>query len=291
MSMPILCIGAAHWDLIARTRSPLPPGADVPGRVQRRPGGVALNIACAFADAGRPVGLLAAMGRDDAADALIAAIAGRGVDCTHVTRQDGPTDSYVAIEGAEGALFAAVADCTGLERAGARLLDPLRNGALARPWTGVLVVDGNLPDETLRDLAQSPGFSRAHLAVVPASPAKAGRLGPFLEAGRGALYFNRLEAEALCGSVFRDSATAALALRARGATEAIVTDGAAPASHACASGVFTRNPPVVRARSLTGAGDAFVATHLAARLDGLAPPDALDAALEASARHILREVP
>ena len=41
----ILCVGAAHWDVIGRASVPLAEGADVPGRIQRRSGGVALNIA------------------------------------------------------------------------------------------------------------------------------------------------------------------------------------------------------------------------------------------------------
>ena len=48
----VLCVGAAHWDVIGRTPRPLPPGADVPGRVTRQPGGVARNIAEALARAG-----------------------------------------------------------------------------------------------------------------------------------------------------------------------------------------------------------------------------------------------
>ena len=52
---PFLCVGAAHWDIIGRTAVPLPPGADVPGRVTRQPGGVAQNVARALAALGRPV--------------------------------------------------------------------------------------------------------------------------------------------------------------------------------------------------------------------------------------------
>ena len=40
------------------------------------------------------------------------------------------------------------------------------------------------------------------------------------------------------------------------------------------------------ARGATGAGDAFVAAHLAARADGLDPEAALAAALAAAARHV-----
>ena len=42
---------------------------------------------------------------------------------------------------------------------------------------------------------------------------------------------------------------------------------------------------------LTGAGDRFLAAHLAAREDGLPPDAALRAAVDASVAHISAEVP
>jgi sugar/nucleoside kinase (ribokinase family) len=279
MKAAILCIGAAHWDLIARAAAPLPAGADVPGHIEQRLGGVALNVALALAAIGRPVSLLAAVGRDAEGDRLIAELRARGVDWTRLWRHDGPTDRYVAIEGPDGELHAAVADCTGLETAWKRLL------ALP-PWRGPVVFDGNLPPaaiDTLRDWSGGP------LTAVPASPEKAGRLAPLLETGRTRFYVNRREAEALCGATFDDTRAAARALRARGAVEALVTDGPAPVTVASATGTLSLAPLQVATRSLTGAGDALVAAHIAARADGLDAEAALRAALAASARHIAQE--
>ena len=282
---PILCAGAALWDVIGRATQPLPHGADVPGRVVRRPGGVALNVALALAALGQPVTLLAAVGDDDAGDALARRLTAAGVDAAGLCRYAGPTDTYVAIEDEGGELHAAVADCAGLEAAGAAVLAPLRDGRLPAPWTGRIVADGNLPVAVLAALVDGvsdPGS----LALVPASPGKAALLAP-LAAGRPlAIYVNRLEAEALCGARFGDSRVAAAALRARGAAAAIVTDGAAAATAATAEAVVTRVPPSVGARSVTGAGDAFVAAHLVALAAGRGPEPALAAALEAAARHI-----
>jgi sugar/nucleoside kinase (ribokinase family) len=59
---------------------------------------------------------------------------------------------------------------------------------------------------------------------------------------------------------------------------------------ACAAGpegaVRLTPPPV--AGGVTGAGDAFLAAHLAAEARGLAPGAALEAAVGAAARHIAR---
>ena len=172
--------------------------------------------------------LVAAVGRDAPGDALAADLAAAGVDCAWLHRHPGPTDAYLAIEGADGALHAAVADCAGLERAGAALLDPL----LASPAPGPIVADGNLPAVTLAALL---ALGRP-LAFVPASPEKLAAVAPLLLAAAPTLYLNRAEAEALCGRRFPDTAAAAAAVLARGAAAAIVTDGARPATAAEADG-------------------------------------------------------
>ena len=60
----ILCIGSVLWDVIGRAASHMRQGSDVPGRITRLPGGVAMNIARTLARfAMRPV-LLSAIGRD-----------------------------------------------------------------------------------------------------------------------------------------------------------------------------------------------------------------------------------
>ena len=41
----ILCIGSVLWDVIGRSASAMRQGSDVPGRITRLPGGVAMNIA------------------------------------------------------------------------------------------------------------------------------------------------------------------------------------------------------------------------------------------------------
>ena len=60
----VICIGSVLWDVIGRSASHMRQGSDVPGRIVRLPGGVAMNIAMTLARFGlRPV-LLSAVGRD-----------------------------------------------------------------------------------------------------------------------------------------------------------------------------------------------------------------------------------
>ena len=60
----ILCIGSVLWDVIGRSASVMRQGSDVPGRITRLPGGVAMNIAMAAARFGLTPALLTAIGRD-----------------------------------------------------------------------------------------------------------------------------------------------------------------------------------------------------------------------------------
>ncbi len=287
---PILCAGAAHWDVIGRSRRPLAPGADAPGRVTRRPGGVALNVASAFAAGGRSARLLSAVGRDAEGDALLRAAEAGGVGCSLVVRHARPTDVYVAVEDGTGELFAAIADCAGLEAAGAEIAEPLVDGRLARPWTGAAVIDTNLAAGTVAILAGMLEDARL-VAVSCASAEKVAALGPLLAAPAALLYLNRAEAEAFCGAPCADARSAAAALRARGVRAAVVTDGARDAAHVSPEGLWSATPPGARVRGVTGAGDVFLAAHVAAVLEGAPPTDALGAALDAAARHISKETP
>ena len=100
--------------------------------------------------------------------------------------------------------------------------------------------------------------------MAPASPGKAERLRPFLAHQRGTLYVNLEEAGLLCQDRFTDSETAAHALLSRGAARVLVTDGGQSATEADASGARTQVPPRVTVARVTGAGDTFMAAHIAA---------------------------
>ncbi len=252
----ILCIGSVLWDIIGRTDLQMAPGNDKPGHITRRPGGVALNIAMMIRRFGLQPALISVLGDDAAGRDLRARCAAMGLMCdTILIDADLPTDQYMAIE-AQGALMAAVADAHSLEAAGARILAPLEDGRLgsaARPWAGLVALDGNLTEPLLDAIAQSPLFSKADLRIAPASPGKAARLRPFLAHPRATLYLNREEAAILTGTEAADAARAAQALIAAGARRVLVTAGAGVAVDASAAGLIQAAPPVVTARRITGA--------------------------------------
>ena len=283
----ILCIGSVLWDVIGRCAQPMHLGADMPGRITRMPGGVAMNVAMALRRFGLSPRLLSAVGRDSEGDALIAACHARGLGTDLIYRsEDLPTDQYMAIEGANG-LIAAIADAHSLEAAGDKILRPFEQ--LSEPYSGAVALDGNLTLDLLSHIARSPLLAQADLRVAPASPGKALRLNSFVQKGRGVLYVNLEEAGLLCQTEFTTSVEAATTLLARGAARAVVTNGGKPATVASQGGVITQTPPPVSVSRVTGAGDTFMAAHIAAELGGLGPDPALYDALNAAALYVAGE--
>lgn len=277
------------WDVIGRGDVSMGLGDDRPGRIVNQPGGVALNIAVALRRFGLAPILLGAVGRDAEGTALIEVCAALGLETAHVLRPaDLPTDRYIAIEAA-GQLIAAMADAHTLEAAGAAILAPLRDGPLGTrdaPYRGPVALDGNLTGSLLAEIAQSPDLAEADLRVAPASPGKVMRLRPFLGHGAAMLYLNLEEASLLCEAHFDSAPEAAATLVARGARRVMVTHGSGPACDGDARALVIGQPPAITVRHVTGAGDRFMAAHIAAELAGADREGALNRALIAAARHV-----
>ncbi|MEM6387327.1 MAG: PfkB family carbohydrate kinase [Pseudomonadota bacterium] len=294
MTKQIICIGSVLWDVIGRSNAVMRLGSDVPGRITRLPGGVAMNIAMTLRRFGTEPVLLTAIGRDRAGDTLIDHAERLGLNMSMVYRSDDlPTDQYMAIEGANG-LTAAIADAHSLEAAGEKILTPLFDGKLgseADPYRGQIALDGNLTETLLSDIARHPSFSAADLRVAPASPGKAERLLPLLPLKTATIYVNLEEADLLCKCTFEKASEAAEQLRAKGGANVLVTDGGREAAHAHANGIDTAEPPQVLVTRVTGAGDTFMAAHMAAEARGEDTEAALKTALAAAATYVSGDVP
>ncbi len=294
MTPDILCIGSVLWDIIGRSSTAMRLGSDVPGRITRLPGGVAMNIAMTLRRFGLRPALLTTIGRDSEGDELVAACARMGMDVESLYRSDDlPTDRYMAIEGANG-LIAAIADAHSLEASGDKILRPLADGRLgteAAPWTGLIALDGNLTTQLLADIAVSPLFAQADLRVAPASPGKAERLLPLLTHPRATLYVNLEEAGILCQASFDSASAAAEGLLLRGAARVLVTDGGrACAEGTAGAGILQDTPPPVLVTRITGAGDTFMAAHIVAEKRGESRANALSSALRAAATYVSGDI-
>ena len=289
----ILCVGSVLWDVIGRAPTAMRLSSDVPGRITRLPGGVAMNIAVTLRRLGLTPALLTAIGRDPEGCDLIAACARMGLITAHIYRsEDLPTDRYMAIEGANG-LIAAIADAHSLEAAGDKILRPLSDGRLGsaqNPYTGQIALDGNLTEALLSEIAQSPLFANADLRVAPASPGKAMRLLPLLSHPNATLYVNLEEASLLAKTRFPDAPTAAAALLNRGATRVLVTNGGQATAMGSKTGVITATPPAVPITRVTGAGDTFMAAHIVAESRAATAAQALTQALRTAADYVSGEI-
>ncbi|WP_424943065.1 PfkB family carbohydrate kinase [Aliiroseovarius crassostreae] len=293
MTHDILCIGSVLWDVIGRTTIDMRLGSDEPGRITRLPGGVAMNIAMTFSRFGLKPALITAIGLDHEGEELMMRAAQMGMVTEYIHRpHDLPTDRYMAIEGPAG-LVAALADAHSLEAAGDAILIPLENGTLGSadaPYRGIVALDGNLTVDLLGEIASRPSFALADLRVAPASPGKARRLRPLMSHPGATLYVNREEAGILTDTTPETAVQGAQTLLEAGATRVIVTDGGNLAAEGHKTrGVITAPCPSIRVRRITGAGDTFMAAHIAAEREGQPPADALDTAQKIAAKYVSGE--
>ena len=285
----ILCIGSMLWDVIGRSSIAMQVGSDVPGHITRLPGGVAMNIAMTLRNFGLRPALLSVIGQDRAGKDLIKLAKDFDLDISYLYRShDLPTDQYMAIEGSNG-VIAAIADAHSLEAAGNKILEPLSNGQLGtstNPFSGVIALDGNLTTELITEISSSVLFASSDLRVAPASPGKAERLIPLLTHKGATFYVNVKEAELLCQKEFLSAEAASRGLVDRGARRAVVTDGPKAAALADQNGFVTAMPPNALATKLTGAGDTFMAAHIAAELSGTTREISLQSAANAASNYV-----
>jgi len=114
---------------------------------------------------------------------------------------------------------------------------------------------------------------------------------PLLPVPNATIYVNLEEAGLLCHQTFATAQDAALGLLDKGGTQVLVTNGGEAAAFASEDGIVTAEPPKVLVTRVTGAGDTFMAAHIAADARGDAPGKALSAALSAAAAYVSGDVP
>ena len=154
-----------------------------------------------------------------------------------------------------------------------------RKGAVSSP-----IQDGVAEDrgDMAGDRAASPASAAGTGTATPGAPETAGTprdpmtaSGPAPACGP-TIYLNRHEAEILLGCCLDDAASAARALVAYGLARAIVTDGPAAAADLAAGDATPLGsiPPRIIPRQVTGAGDCFIAAHVAAEISATISPPA-----------------
>jgi sugar/nucleoside kinase (ribokinase family) len=253
-------VGDLVEDVVVWTDSPVERGTDTPARVFRSRGGSAANVAVAAAGL-LPTRFLGCVGDDALGDGLVRELAAAAVDVRAQRR--GRTGTVVVLVDADG-------ERTFLpDRAAAADLGPVPPedldgvGLLHVPAYGLL---GGRTAGSVRDLLDLAGRLGIDVSLDASSWAVLRTIG--VEA------FRALVAQVRPVVLLANADEAReLDLRRRPltGTTVVLKDGASPTVVVHADGGVLEVPvePVAHVRDSTGAGDAFAAGWLSARMDGL----------------------
>jgi ribokinase len=279
----VVVLGDVMVDVVVRLSGPLASASDAPAVIRFHGGGSAANTAAWLAAAGAEAVLLGRVGDDErgrtARDELLAA----GVDARLSVDPELATGTCLVLVGPDG-------ERTMAPDAGAN--DGLSAHdvpeELLRPGDHLHVAGYALLRPGSRPAAQA-AIARASrsgmtVSVDPSSSALLSAEFLDLAEGAGLLLPNASEAHALTGDSDPEAAGRTLAERFG---EVVVTLGPAGALWTNGSEVLrAAAEPVDRVESSTGAGDAFAAGLLSARLAGASTAEALAAGSRLAARAV-----
>jgi ribokinase len=261
--------------VVARASAPLARGSDTPAQVTLAGGGSAANVAAWAASLGASVSLVCRVGDDERGRAAVAELRATGVDVHATVDAARATGTCVVVVEPDG-------ERTMLPDPGANdVLEPV-----ALPPGDHLHVSGYT---LLRDGSRAAALDALAQAsergiTVSVDASSWALLRPGALPAADLLLANAREAAALSGD--DDPDRAARALSADG--EVVVKLGAGGALWT--DGADTIHVPAERVAvtDTTGAGDAFAAGLLAARLAGAGPRETLAAGCRAGARAVTR---
>ncbi|MFK8075411.1 MAG: PfkB family carbohydrate kinase [Granulosicoccus sp.] len=274
----LLIIGAVHVDDIARPDTELVPKASNPVTWTRYIGGVAANAACSAARTlNKPdqlsVEFLAAVGDDATAQQLVQSLGKLNIHTRFKQFDNTNTGRYSAVMNHDGELYIGLSDVSLAERLNESMITELSD------WTGVaaVVLDANLSQPCLNDLAKKAAEHKIPVAAMSVSPVKTQRLLALAQQ-IDLLICNRREAVAMLEKecVSTDLDIMAEGLIKLGFSQIVLTDGHEPI-------LIKQGTKATRisvdhvdcTHHVNGAGDALAGATFAAWASGLSLIDAV----------------
>ena len=226
----VLVIGGANIDLRGRPKGTLIGHTSNPGKINIGSGGVGRNIAHNLALLNVPVILISAVGDDGEGIRILEETGKAGVKMDQVIISEKyPTGRYLAILDSEGEMEVAVSDMQILEEI---TVDYLRSKAYLIKESKMVVVDTNIPEQSIQYVVEICNKVKVSLVVEPVSVEKAKKLRKVLdESGRWVIDYitpSRDELESISGIRMdedQDILRAVEELKYKGTKNVIVTLG------------------------------------------------------------------
>lgn len=256
-SRRITCLGGAHVDCKIQSKGTLQFGTSNPAVVTESPGGVARNIAENLGRMGVFPNLITMVGQNESGEEILTHCSAVGVDTSQSIRlEHHNTGTYTAVLDANGEMVVALADM--------EIYDGFSRERIDVRWhvlkaSDMVVVDTNLPKESLDHLIRRCRDENVRLCVIPVSSPKALRLPNDLK-GVAILVANMDEASALANQPVTDLSgvwAAGRHLLERGCREVVITMGQKGCAYMDERGRGFVSAPDVNVKDVTGAGDAF----------------------------------
>eukprot|EP01119_Soliformovum_irregulare_P024204 TRINITY_DN8620_c0_g1_i2.p1 TRINITY_DN8620_c0_g1~~TRINITY_DN8620_c0_g1_i2.p1 ORF type:complete len:553 (+),score=169.86 TRINITY_DN8620_c0_g1_i2:157-1815(+) len=144
----ILVVGGVVVDTISRSLVKHRFGTSNPGTTTSHVGGVGHNIARALTQLNAPLTFVSVVGRDPAGDALLFQLSKANMDTSHIAILDNSTTAqYSAILDETGEMVTAIADMDIFSKMTSAVVLPRLTSK-----TPVVVLDGNLPEQTISEI-------------------------------------------------------------------------------------------------------------------------------------------
>lgn len=279
----VVVIGAAGIDSKGRAEMPLTLGTSTPGLVRVSVGGTGRNVADNLSRLGVDTVLLSAVGDGDSGKQILDSATEVGIDTDYIIVSDNHhTSAYIALLDEQGNLVMSVDDMKILEVITPQVIENERD---LLQDAAMIVIDSNLPEETIQAIFKLANRYNVQVCADPASASLGRKLKPYLSE----IYMitpNLAEARVLADCEIRDGQEAIAAARRlvnAGVEIAVITLAEEGVVYATADASGHVPAMATSLVDSTGASDALTATVVFGLLNDIPVDEAVRLGASAAA--------